>query len=56
MVTEPRAPIDLLSHEPERIEANLRRRDWKRRPGISNASKKVMWKVGYAFDGLDLAE
>lgn len=56
MVTELKAPIDLLSHEPERSEAGLRCCDWKRRPGIPTAGKKVIWKVGYVFDGLGLAE
>ena len=56
MVTELKAPIDLLSHEPERTEAGLRRCDWKRRPGIPTAGKKVIWKVGDVFDGLGFAE
>jgi hypothetical protein len=56
MVTELKAPIDLLSHEPERTEAGLRRCDWKRRPEIPAAGKKVIWKVAYVFDGLGLAE
>ena len=42
MVTGFKAPIDLLSDEPERTVAGLRRCDWKRRPGISTASKKGM--------------
>jgi hypothetical protein len=56
MVTELKAPIDLLSDEPERTEAGLRRCDWKRRPGIPAAGKNVIWKVGYVFDVLVLAE
>jgi len=40
MVTGLKASIDLLSDEPERTVADLRRCDWKRRPGIS--SKKGM--------------
>ncbi len=56
MVTELKAPIDLLSNEPERIDAGLRRCDCRRRPGIPAAGKKVIWKVGYFFDGLGLAK
>lgn len=56
MVTELKALIDLLSHEPERTEAGLRCCEGKRRPGIPTGGKKVIWKVGYVFDGLGLAE
>lgn len=56
MVTELRAPIDLLSGEPERTEAGLRRCDWKHHPGIPATGTKVILKVGYVFDGLGLAE
>lgn len=56
MVTELKAPIDLLSHEPEPTEAGLRRCDWKRPPRITAAGTNVQWKVGYVFDGLGLAE
>jgi hypothetical protein len=56
MVTELKAPIDLLCHEPERTEAGLCSYDWKRRPAISTATNKVIWKVGYIFDGQGLAE
>lgn len=56
MVTDLKAPTDLLSREPERTEASPRRCDWKRRPGIPAAATKVTLKVGYVFHGLGLAE
>ena len=56
MVTELKAPIDLLSTSRKRTEAGLRRCDGKRRPEIPAAGKKVIWKVAYVFDGLGLAE
>jgi len=56
MVTELKAPIDLLSDEPERTEAGLRRCDRKRRLVIPATGKNVIWNAGYVFDGLGLAE
>jgi hypothetical protein len=56
MATELKAPIDLLSHEAERTEVGMRRCDWKYRPGIPAAGTKVIWKAGYVFDDLGLAE
>jgi hypothetical protein len=54
MVTELKAPVDLLSHEAERSEAGLRRSDWKRRLGIPTAGKKAIWTVGYLLWLVDL--